>query len=157
MRTYVPQRYRDDCSIAAMAMFAGRSYETIVRTLRGFHPDYKDGGCLGVSAMLAVLSTVDEPVAHSHFRIVDRPTILCVFAPSEPSIGHALYWDGSKAWDPADPSGETVTDLWIETKTYAAIQRVRDLVELIPASRIRSAGDLEPLTLPGELAPGERR
>lgn len=126
---YVPQRYQNDCGVAAMAMFMGVTYEATVEMIRALHPEYQAGEPTSLSTLVGVLGSNDDfPVLTLH-RDATRPALLCCYSYVEPTFGHAVYWDGERAWDPSP--GPPTPQIWLERWTYGQIQRVSDLVAIL--------------------------
>lgn len=132
---YVQQRGRNDCGVAAMAMFGGYTYEQMSEVLIRRYPQYTLGEATPLCVLLGALTECCEFPVMTHYINASRPALLCVTSPIDPMYGHAVYWDGKRVWDPS-PAGPHVTKEWLDAHCYGQIQRVRDLVG-IAGSRTR--------------------
>lgn len=123
------QRHSDDCGVAAMAMFMGVTYEETIEMIQPMFPDYRPGEPTSLSTIIGVLGANDDFPVLTLYRDASRPALLACYSYVEPSFGHAVYWDGERVWDPSP--GPPTPEVWLERWTYAQIQRVSDLVDIL--------------------------
>jgi len=97
---FVQQRMSADCTVAALAMFLGRSYEDIARHCSGAEL-VQYGLPWARERHICELFKVDVEVVDRSLINWKHAAILTV-----PSLNdgkgqtHAVYWDGHRVWDP---------------------------------------------------------
>lgn len=97
---FIQQRMPADCTVAALAMFLGQSYEAVVRHCSGAEL-VQYGLPWPRERHICGLFGTDVEVVDVSLVNWKRAAILTV--PSLNDGGgrtHAIYWDGRRAWDP---------------------------------------------------------
>lgn len=97
---FVQQRMPADCTVAAIAMFLGKTYEDIAQHCAGYEL-VRHGLSWPREQHILRLFRVEVDVLDCSILNWKRAAILTV-----PSLNdgkgqtHAVYWDGRRAWDP---------------------------------------------------------
>ncbi len=95
----IKQRHHGDCAIAAIAMFVGVSYEDVEKKLSKVElyaglteeREVEVIGSFGIRVELRMNETWDP----------SEPAVLSVPSLNLDSTLHAVYWDGSRIYDPS--------------------------------------------------------
>jgi hypothetical protein len=125
----VRQRTPDDCMVCVLAMFAGRTYEEVVRAAQQAHPAYVAGEVMTHALLRRVAHSWGLVLLSSIYMDWRSPGIVGVVSRSDPASGHALYWDGTQLHDPA---GEPAYDrAYVDQNAVEFTQRAADLKALI--------------------------
>lgn len=97
---FIQQRFTSDCAVACMAMFLGVDYEDVAAHCTGYEL-VRHG--LPNSRERYIADLFEVEIVFRDRSLVDwsRPAVLTVPSLNSPKGGtHAVYWDGTRAWDP---------------------------------------------------------
>jgi len=112
----VSQKDNADCAVCCLAMYMGVDYEELLEALPFLVTKTQKGGLYTeqLQMIMAVWSGRPVSIIHNHYdkdrektkqilKMLDgTPAILSARSLNYPSMGHAVYWDGSKIHDPSN-------------------------------------------------------
>ena len=137
MRPLEPFKQSDRSScVACVAAMASRTFpEVFVQFVKKLHPEkevkppYSDidlqrfllefNLIIGIGAGAVTRDEEDTLVGEAAFNVKDYPAYVSVKSERDEQYEHALYWDGSKIWDPnpvsvdgRDPLSYSIVGWW---------------------------------------------
>lgn len=105
--TLIQQRHSYDCTVAALAMFLGKTYEEAEAILG--HPT----AGMPLNETYRCLLELGEDVQYRQGVKPTKPAMVVVFSKNQPGKLHMIYFDGEKVWDPSpNLRYETVEEMW---------------------------------------------